>query len=206
MVLLSFPRSAPSNAAFSVATQLIVAMHCSAFLIAVVLPLQFSSAAPTIPPAAGSDGSEKLNLNAVGAVMEFGLQNALHLQSSYDFAIDGNLKTDWDKCVVSNFAEQTDFLISLRGVYPVDRIAVLSRSGYAGAAEVFVGNSSAAGKSQNQFQCGGKHPDWASTSFTEFRCSTTFWIQYIRIRKSNTEGLWGGRSLQICEVAVYHHG
>ena len=181
-------------------------MHCSAFLIAVVLPLQFSSAAPTIPPAAGSDGSEKLNLNAVGAVMEFGLQNPLYAGSSYDLAIDGNLESDWDKCALSNFAEQTDFLINLRGVYPVDRIAVLSRNGYAGAAEVFVGNLSAAGKSQNQFQCGGKYPYSASTSFTEFRCSTTFWIQYIRIRKSNTERHWEGRSLQICEVAIYHHG
>ena len=181
-------------------------MHCSAFLIAVVFPLQFSSAAPTIPPAAGSDGSEKLDLNAIGAVIEFGLQNALHRQSSYDFAIDGNLETDWNKCSVSNFAEQTDFLINLRGVYPVDRIAVLSRLEFAGAAEVFVGNLSAAGRSQNQFQCGGKHPDWASTSFTEFRCSTTFWVQYIRIRKSSTETRWDLQSLQICEVAIYHHG
>ena len=182
-------------------------MHYSqaAFLFAVVLPLQYNSAAPKNPPP-DSDGSEKLDLNAIGADMEFGLQNALHLQSSYDFAIDGNLETDWNKCAVSNLAEQTDFWIDLHGVYPVDRIALLSRLDYASAAEVFVGNLSAAGKSQNEFQCGGKHPNRASKSFTEFRCPATLWIQYIQIRKSSTSSFWDVRSLQICEVAVYHHG
>ena len=180
-------------------------MHYSAVLIAVVLPLQFSSAAPTIPPAEGKDGGEKLDLNAIGAVMEFGLQSPLDARSSYDLAIDGNLETDWDKCAVSSFAEQTDFLINLGGFYPVDRIAMLSRGEYAGAAEVFVGNLSDAGRSPKQFQCGGKYPDMASTSFTEFQCSTTFWIQYIRIRRSNTGRYWRRWSLQICEVAVYHH-
>ena len=158
-------------------------MHYSAVIIIVVLSLQFSSAAPTNP---GSDvDSEKLNLNAVGAVMEFDIQNPLYAGSSYDRAIDGNVGTNGADCAVSNFAEETDFLINLRGVYPVDRIAVLSRGRHAGTAEIFVGNVSAAGRSQNQIQCGGKYPDRAATSFTDFRCSTTFWIQYIRIRKSN---------------------
>ena len=145
----------------------------------------------------------KLDLNVVGAVMEFGMQSPLHAESYYGFAIDGDLDTDWSKCTVSNYAGQSDFMIDLRGIYPVDRVAVLSRRRYAAGAEVFVGNLSSVEK--DPFQCGSRHPELASTSFTEFRCSTTFWIQYIRIRKANSGIYWKSRSLQICEVDVYHN-
>ena len=135
--------------------------------------------------------------------MEFGLQSPLHRESYYGFAIDGDLDTNWTKCAVSNFGEQADFLIDLRGIYPVDRIAVLSRRIYAAGAEVFVGNSSSAEK--YQIQCGNKYLRWTTTSsFIDFICSTTVWIQYVRIRKIDFSQLWYSGSLQICEVAVYH--
>ena len=84
------------------------------------------------------------------SVWEFGLQSPLHHESYYGFAIDGDLDTDWTKCAISNFGEQADFLIDLRGIYPVNRIAVLSRQWYAEGAKVFAGNSSSANKDQIQ--------------------------------------------------------
>ena len=177
-------------------------MHFFAFLFAVVLPLQCSSAAPTNIP---SD-SEKLDLNAIGAVVEFGLKNALHVQSSYGLAIDGNLGVGWTECAASNFADKTEFWIDLRGIYPVDRVSVLSRHHYAAGAEVFVGNFSAAEKRPTQFQCGGKFPSKASKSFTEFRCSTTLWIRYIQIRKFANREKPSRLPMQICEIEVNHTG
>ena len=73
-------------------------MHLSALLFAVVLSLQCSSAAPTNLPA----DSEKLDLNAISAVVEFGLKNALHVRSSYGLAIDGDLGVGWAECAASN--------------------------------------------------------------------------------------------------------
>ena len=74
----------------------------------------------------------------------------------------------------------------------------------AAGAEVFVGNFSAAEKRQNPFQCGGQYPRTASTSVTEFRCSTTLWIRYIQIKKFADKRKPWLLPMQICEVEGNH--
>ena len=130
------------------------------------------------PPASGAvcGQRKKLDLNAVGAELQFEVKNALDVESSFEHATDGSNDKDWGKCTVSSLAERIGYWIDLRNVYPIDRITLLSRFWGKGA-RVFIGN-------------------------TEFVCDGTYWVQYVRIRLVS-EAL---TSLQICEIEVYHNG
>ena len=154
------------------------------------------------PPASGAvcGQREKLDLNAVGVELKFEVQNALDVESSFEYATDGNKATDWGKCTVSSLANKIDYWIDLRNVYPIDRITLLSRGSYSKGAMVFVGNFSAARTAENQQRCGGSYPERAS--LTEFDCDGTYWVQYVRIRLVSA----ALTSLQICEIEVYHNG
>ena len=153
------------------------------------------------PPASGAvcGQRKKLDLNAVGAELQFEAKDALDVESSFEYATDGNNDTDWGKCTVSSLAEKIDYWIDLRNIYPIDRITLLSRFWGKGAM-VFIGNFSAARTAENQQRCGGSYPE--KSSLTEFVCDGTYWVQYVRIRLVSV----ALTSLQICEIEVYHNG
>ena len=182
-------------------------LYC-AVLLAAVLTAQCSSGmeedleSTVANPPAECERNGKLDLNAVGAELEFEVQNTLDVLSRYEFSIDGNKSTEWKDCTVSSFADEIDYWIDLRNIYPIDRITLLSRYYRANGAEVFVGNFSASGKTENQQKCGDSYPVvrlFKTAPLTEFDCHGTHWVQYIRIRRVSKVL----RSLQICEVEVY---
>ena len=148
---------------------------------------------------------EKLDLNAVGAELEFEVQNTLDVLSGYELSIDGNNGTEWKECTAASLTDEVDYWIDLRNIYPIDRITLLSRYYKANGAEVYVGNFSAAGKTENQQKCGDSYPEvpiGERAPLVEFDCHGTPWVQYIRIRVSAKKLI----SFQICEIEVYHKG
>ena len=185
-----------------------LSLYC-AFLFAAVLTAQCSSGmedleSTAVNPPTECERREKLDLNAVGAELEFEVQSSLDVLSRYEFSVDGNNGTEWEECTVSSLTDQVDYWIDLQNIYPIDRITLLSRYYRANGAEVFVGNFSAARKTENQQKCGGSYPEvprGKSAPLTDFDCHGTHWVQYIRIRRVSTTELI---SLQICEIEVYH--
>ena len=186
-------------------------LYC-AFLFAAVLTAQCSlnikdleSTAGNPPGSSAECGQrEKLDLNAVGAQLEFEVKNPLDVLSRYELSIDGNNDTEWGKCAVSSFAEEIDYWIDLRNIYPIDRITLLSRAHWGNGAEVFVGNFTAAKKTDNQQKCGDSYPKGSYSSpppLTEFDCNATYWVRYVRIRRVSTVMM----TLQICEVEIYYN-
>ena len=147
-------------------------------------------------PPAECEQNVKLDLNAVGAELEFEVQNTLDGVSRYEFS------TQWGECTVSSLADKVDYWIDLRNIYPIDRITLLSRHHYGNGAEVYVGNFSTAEKTENEKKCGDSLGFGSSP--TEFDCDETYWVRYIRIRRvMKSKSIL---ALHICEVEVYHDG
>ncbi|XP_065843686.1 uncharacterized protein [Oscarella lobularis] len=178
-----------------------------AFVFAAVLTAQCKSGMEVLEWTAVNRPSEcerheKLDLNAVGAELEFEVQNTLNVLSKYEFSIDGNKGTQWGECTVSSLADKVDYWIDLRNIYPIDRITLLSRHHYGNGAEVYVGNFSTAEKTENEKKCGDSLGFGSSP--TEFDCDETYWVRYIRIRRvMKSKSIL---ALHICEVEVYHDG
>ena len=180
-----------------------LSLYC-VFLFAAALTVQCSSSMEdleliSVNPSAECGRREKLDLNAVGAELEFEVKNTLDVLSRYELSIDGNKGMGWHECTASSPSNEVDYWIDLQNIYPIDRIRLLSRSRFGNGAEVFVGNFSAAEKTASQQKCGDSY---GVPSLTEFDCNATYWVQYIRIRRV----LKMPKSLQICEVEIYYNG
>ena len=178
-----------------------LSLYC-AFLFAAALTVQCGSSMEltSVNPSAECGRREKLDLNAVGAELEFEVKSTLDVLSRYELSIDGNKGMGWHECTASSPSNEVDYWIDLQNIYPIDRIRLLSRSGFNGA-EVFVGNFSAAEKTApSQQKCGDSYG--VLPSLTEFDCNATYWVQYVRIRRVSTVVM----ALQICEVEIYYNG
>eukprot|EP00118_Oscarella_pearsei_P009268 m.52499 g.52499 ORF g.52499 m.52499 type:complete len:571 (+) comp34212_c0_seq2:287-1999(+) len=154
----------------------------------------------------GHVDSQRLDLNDIGATMEFRSNSSFPLLhgGNSSLAMDGNTRQLWTECAVSVYSKPVWFLIDLGGVHEVDQIKVLFRYVYGFMANVYVGLTPELTDGRGRHKCGGSYPhrSWTGTMYS-FPCSTSHLARYVGIVRNFGQN---AVALQVCEVSIYNKG